>query len=79
MNPIMLTSFIIPAFVAFGLIALLIKERYNLFPKNPHGVQEEETGNQIDQKLQEYKKERIVRGKRYPEDFVDFSGGNMGI
>jgi hypothetical protein len=45
MDALILTSFIIPAIVALGLIALLIKERYNLLPKNPSGVKQKQFSN----------------------------------
>ena len=79
MNPIILTSFIIPGAIAFGLIALLIKERYNLLPKKPNATQRIETKNQSNQAVREYQKDRLTLGKRYPEDFLDLSGGSMGI
>jgi hypothetical protein len=79
MNPLTVTSFIIPAFVAIGLITLLIKERYNLVPKRTHAKRDQNTENQNNQPRQNYNTHRFANGKRYPDDFLDFSGGVMGI
>ena len=79
MNPIILSSFIIPGAIAFYLIALLIKERYNFLPKGQSATEETETNNQISQTIREYNKDKLKLGKRYPEDFLDLSGGSMGI
>ena len=68
-------SFIIPAFVAFGLIALLIKERYNLLPKRTRANNE----NNQNQEAYNYQSNKYAQGKRYPDDFVDLSGGSLGI
>ena len=76
MNPIILSSFLIPGAVAFCLIALLIRERYN-FLQNV--TQKIETNNQSDQTIQESQIDKLTFTKRYPEDFLDLSGGTMGI
>ncbi len=79
MNPLTVTSFIIPAFVAIGLITLLIKERYNLVPKRTNTKREQNTENQNNQAMQNYNTYRLANGKKHPDDFLDFSGGAMGI
>lgn len=79
MNPIILSSFVIPGAIAFYLIALLIKERYSFLPKEKNIAEETETNNQINQTIREYHKDKQTFGKRYPEDFLDLSGGSMGI
>ena len=79
MNPLTVTSFMIPAFVAIGLITLLIKERYNLTPKSKNIRGGQNTENQNNQQQQNYINNRFANGKRYPDDFLDLSGGAMGI
>jgi hypothetical protein len=79
MNPMTVTSFAIPAFVAIGLIALLIKERYNLMPKRTKANNGNNTTNENNQATQHHSNDRFAQGKRYPDDFVDFSGGALGI
>jgi hypothetical protein len=64
--------------IAFYLIAL-IKEPYNFLLKEQSATEETETNNQISQTIREYNKNKLTLGKRYPEDFLDLSGGNMGI
>lgn len=69
MDALILTSFIIPAIIAFVLIALLIKERYNLLPKNS----QIKNAKRITAKVSnDYLN---VESKNY----LDFSGGTMGI
>lgn len=78
MTPLILTSITIPAVTVLGLITLLIKERDYLFPKRTNtnmGV----TANMEQQNQAEQRRKRFVQGKRYPDDFLDFSGGTMGI
>ena len=79
MNPMTVTSFAIPAFVAIGLITLLIKERYNLMPKKTKANNGNNTTNKNNQEMQNYRNDRFAQGKRYPDDFVDLSGGAWGI
>ncbi len=76
MNPMTVTSFIIPAFVAVALITLLIRERYNLMPKRTNNGNNK---NQNNADAQNQRNNRFAQSKRYPDDFVDLSGGNMGI
>lgn len=75
MDALILTSFIIPAIIAFVLIALLIKERYNLLPKQPYCSEKQ---NQISSNLQQSSNNYLQSRKR-TEDYLDFSGGTMGI
>ncbi|HKC67557.1 MAG TPA: hypothetical protein VKG26_04960 [Bacteroidia bacterium] len=79
MNPFVLTSFIIPASVAFVLITLLIKERYNLLPKKTNTNVGTNFNIEEEQNQANYKRDRFKQGKIYPDDFLDFSGGTMGI
>lgn len=75
MNPLSVTPFIIPAFVAVGLITLLIRERYNLIPKKTKA----NNGNREKEDVRRYVNNEYTQSKRYPDDFVDLSGGSMGI
>ena len=82
MNPIILTALIIPASVAFGLITLLIKERDHFFPKKTTTGQRADTTTQADQQNYENKvRERtgFIDTVRRSTDFLDLSGGSMGI
>ena len=79
MTPLILTSITIPAVTVLGLITLLIKERGYLFPKKTN-TNTQVTANVEQQPNQAaHKRERFVQAKRYPDDFLDFSGGTMGI
>ena len=79
MNPFIVSSLFIPGAIAFGLVALLIKERYNLLPKKPNATKKIKANNQVDQTIRDYRKDRQTIGKRYPDDFLDLSGGTLGI
>ncbi|MBK6834710.1 MAG: hypothetical protein IPG89_10715 [Bacteroidetes bacterium] len=75
MDALIVTSLIIPAIVAFVLIALLIKERYNLLPKQNYGTRKQDRFSDNNQNLtNNYNYQR--NGSR---DYLDFSGGTMGI
>lgn len=75
MDALIITSFIIPAIVAFVLIALLIKERYNLLPKQKVGAKKQERFSATDQNLTN-SYNYLRNGSK---DYLDFSGGTMGI
>ena len=75
MNPLSITPFMIPAFVAVGLITLLIRERYYLLPKKTKA----NNGNGEKEDVRNFKNNEYAQSKRYPDDFVDLSGGTMGI
>ena len=75
MNPLSVTSFMIPAFVAVGLITLLIRERYYLMPKKTKA----NNGNREKEDMRNYANNKYAQSKRYPDDFVDLSGGSLGI
>ena len=77
MNPLTITSFIIPAFVAIGLITLLIKERYHLIPKKPNMKRGEYIKDT--EMAQNHTMHRLENGKQHPDDFLDLSGGALGI
>ncbi len=79
MNPLTVISFMIPAFVAIGLITLLIKERYNFAPRSKNIRGGQNTENQNNQQVQNYINNRFANTKKYPDDFLDLSGGAMGI
>jgi hypothetical protein len=75
MDALIVTSFIIPAIVAFVLIALLIKERYNLLPKqNRRSVKANNFSSTTQNSSNNYGYYRSGS-----KDYLDFSGGTMGI
>jgi hypothetical protein len=79
MTPIILGSFTIPAVTVFVLIVLLIEERNYLFPKKTNTNAGVNANIEQEQNQADYRRDRYGQGKRYPDDFLDFSGGTMGI
>jgi hypothetical protein len=75
MDALIVTSLIIPAIVAFVLIALLIKERYNLLPKRNARAGKQERFSANNQNLTN-SYSYLANGSK---DYLDFSGGTMGI
>lgn len=75
MDALIVMSFIIPAIVAFVLIALLIKERYNFIPKeNRRSVKSNRFSSSKQNSSNHYHYYRSGS-----KDYIDFSGGTMGI
>ena len=79
MTPLILSSITIPAVTVLGLLTLLIKERDNFFPKRRDTHVGTHTPMEQVQNQAAHRKDRFMQGKRYPDDFLDFSGGTMGI
>ncbi|GEM_PF-2633068 len=79
MTPLILSSFTIPAVTVFVLIALLIQERDYLFPRKTNTNMEVNTNMEQQQNQATNRRERLMQGKRYPDDFLDLSGGTLGI
>lgn len=79
MTPLILTSITIPAVTVLGLITLLIRERGYLFPKKTNTNMGATANIEQQQNQADYRRKRFAEGKKYPDDFLDFSGGTMGI
>lgn len=75
MDALIVTSFIIPAIIAFVLVALLIKERYNLMPKQNVGTRKQ---HQFSSDFREIKN-NYKQARKHAGDYLDLSGGTMGI
>jgi len=77
MNGFIIASFIIPAIVTVMLIGLMIKERDYLFPKN--------AGKNWVRRLWIKNEKRTIQlknleaKKKSDNNFLDFSGGSLGI
>jgi hypothetical protein len=79
MTPLILSSFTIPAVTIFVLIALLIKKRDYIFPKKANTNVGANSNIEEDRHQADTRRKGYRFGKRYPDDFLDFSGGTMGI
>lgn len=67
MTPMLLVSLSIPAAVAVGLVALMIKERYHFLPKR----------NKVKSTERAYESRR--KDDDYHNNLMDLSGEMMGI
>ena len=84
MNPVMLLPFIIPIAITSFLVALLVKERRYLISNKKQVMYNENNRaekNEINNRAQNepYYEKLISRNKKNPDDYVDYSGGIMGI
>jgi hypothetical protein len=74
MNLVVLLPFLIPVTITILLIVMLIKERKYLISNKKN------MNSQVESIKKEPSYKRVVReNKRNLDDFVDFSGGIMGI
>ena len=84
MNPVMLLPFIIPVAITSFLVALLVKERRYLISNKKQMVYDENKPTEKNEKNnraqnEPYYEKLISRKKKNLDDYVDYSGGIMGI